>query len=204
MADSRFYSSQGPFSLEQLASIAEARIEGASGADSVFSDVRPLSIAGAGDVSFLDNPRYVSAFSESKAGACLVHPEHTTRAPGGMALLVTEEPYRAYARIAAAFYPMAPIEPGISENAQIDKTAKLGADVRIEANAVIGAGVTLGDGTGVGAGAVISPNVIIGGGAASVPMWSWINVSLAIGSSSIRAWPSARTALALHPARGGT
>ena len=171
MADRRFFDSAGPLNLSDLAKIAEAELPEGSDGSRTFADVAPLDTAGPEDVSFLDNRRYIGQFQESKAGACIVDPEFADRAPAGMVLLLTKRPYRGYAKVAQAFYPLPPPRPGVHASAVVDPSASLGegsevgpgvvieAEVeigrgcRIDANSVIGAGVAVGDGT------VIGPNV---------------------------------------------
>ena len=88
-----------------------------------------------------------------------------------MALLLTKRPYRGYAKLAQAFYPLPQPRPGVHPTAVVDSSAALGAGCelgpgvvigpnakigrgcRIEANAVVGAAVVIGDGT------VVGPNV---------------------------------------------
>lgn len=74
MADPRFFANAGPFSLSALAEIAEADIGGEADPAAMYSDVAPLHMAGPDTVSFLDNKKYIGAFSETRAGACIVHP----------------------------------------------------------------------------------------------------------------------------------
>lgn len=66
MPDPRFFTAAGPFTLERLAGIAGAEL--ATGADPAaeFADVAPLDTAGPGDVSFLDNKKYVGTFEASR------------------------------------------------------------------------------------------------------------------------------------------
>ena len=168
MADRRFFDNAGPFTLAELARIAEA--EPSAGADGTrrFCDVAPLDAAGPDDVGFLDNRRYLGQFAASKAGACIVSPEFADRAPAGMLLLLTPRPYRGYAKVAQAFYPLPRPRPGVHPSAVVDPTASIGegseigpgvvieagAEIgrgcRIEANAVVGAAVMVGDGTVIG------------------------------------------------------
>ena len=167
MADQRFFERAGPFSLAHIADVAQATIERGD-PQATFEDVQPLQAAGATHVSFLENKLYAAAFSESQAGACLVAPKYAERAPEGMALLVTEEPYRAYARVAQAFYPKscyahAP-EAGVQSGAHVDGSAVLGDGCRIEAGAVVSAGAEIGAGATVGANSVVGPSVVIGEG----------------------------------------
>lgn len=162
MADSRFFTVAAPLPLARLAEIAEAELIGGADPNRLFRDVAPLDQAGPEDVSFLDNKLYVEAFANSAAGVCLVAEEYVDRAPAGMALLVSSSPYRAYARIAAAFYPDMAIEPGIHDSAIVDSTAAIGTGTRIEAGVVIGARATIGKNCRIGANAVIGDAVVIG------------------------------------------
>ncbi len=162
MPDPRFFSVAGPFSLEDLAETARAEIAGAADSAKRFVDVRALADAGADHVAFLDNRRYLGDFKESKAGACLVHPDLAKHAPEGMALLVTAEPYHGYARVARAFYPQPPLEPGIAQSAVVHETAAIDGTARIEAGAVIGAGAEIGARCRVHPNAVIGDGVVLG------------------------------------------
>ncbi len=162
MADPRFYSVAGPFTLKKLAGISQAQIGGDADSDALFSDVAPLASAGPDHVAFLDNRRYLDAFMTTKAGACLVHPDLAPKGPRGTALLLTPEPYRGYARVACAFYPAAPPEAAVAPSAVVDDTAALGAGCRVEAGAVIGAGAQIGRRCHIGANAVIGDGVVLG------------------------------------------
>ena len=120
MADPRFFASAGPFKLREIAKLADAELAGNANPEQPYSNVAPLDQAGPQDVSFLDNQRYIGQFTSSKAGACIIVPEHTERAPKGMALLLTGKPYTAYALVAQAFYPKAPQGEGVHPTASID------------------------------------------------------------------------------------
>ena len=174
MADPRFFRNAGPIAIGRLAELAGARL--AQGVDPAveMTDVAPIESAGPSQVTFLDNRRYLGAFANSSAGGCLVHPAFAGRAPEGMALLLTDQPYLGYALVARAFYPPEPWQPGIAPSAHVDASAlvdpsasvaagvaigaeaEIGARCRIEPNAVIGDGVVIGEATRIGAGASIT------------------------------------------------
>jgi len=97
-----------------------------------------------------------------KAGACFVRPKFAAQAPKDMALLITEEPYYAYALTARAFYPEAEFTAAISPQAIIAPDAIIGKGVRIDSGAVINSGANIGDGCWIGANTVIGDNVQIG------------------------------------------
>lgn len=174
MADPRFFDRIGPFSLEALAALTGARLRNPADGGRLIGDVAPLESAGPDDVTFLDNRKYVEAFCRSGAGAAFVDERLSEKAPDGMALLVTREPYKAFARAAQAFYPIQPVVPrrapsalidpaavvpedcDIGANVVIEAAARLGARCQIGPNSVIEAGVELGDDCRVGANVTLS------------------------------------------------
>jgi UDP-3-O-[3-hydroxymyristoyl] glucosamine N-acyltransferase len=91
MPDPRFFTAAGPFTLEHLAAVTGADLAPGVEPSFLIRDVAPLDRAGPTDLSFLDNKKYVDAFSASHAGACFVHPDLAHRAPPGMALLLTRK-----------------------------------------------------------------------------------------------------------------
>jgi UDP-3-O-[3-hydroxymyristoyl] glucosamine N-acyltransferase len=162
MADPRFFTVAGPFRLADLASIAGASLTNPADGGRVLKDVAPLDQAGPDDITFLDNRRYLDAFAASRAGACVILAAHVERAPAGMALLLSDAPYMAFAKIARAFYPRPAVVAGIAPSAVIDPTAEIGAGSRIDAGAVISRGVRLGTACHIGANAVIGDAVTLG------------------------------------------
>jgi UDP-3-O-[3-hydroxymyristoyl] glucosamine N-acyltransferase len=162
MSDPRFFRQGGSLTLAQLAKICGATASEGSDPDSVFVDVASLDAAGPQHVSFLDNRKYIGAFEKSRAGVCVVRPELAARAPKGMVLLLTPNPYRAYARIARSFYPDEPLREGIAPSAVIDPDARIGAGCEIEAGVVIGAGAEIGERCRIAPNAVIGAGVVVG------------------------------------------
>jgi UDP-3-O-[3-hydroxymyristoyl] glucosamine N-acyltransferase len=162
MADSRFFDRAGPFTLEALAALSGARVLDPQGGARLYRDVGPLETAGSEDVSFLENRKYLETFIRSRAGAAFVDEHVAGRAPSGMALLVSNEPYRAYALAARAFYPMPLVISRRAPSAVIDPTATVPEDCDIGPNAVIEQGVRLGRRCLVGANTVIAAGVEVG------------------------------------------
>jgi UDP-3-O-[3-hydroxymyristoyl] glucosamine N-acyltransferase len=162
MADSRFFTVAGPFTLGALAELCGAAPGAGTDLAASFVDVAPLDVAGPEHVSFLDNRKYLSAFQASRAGLCVVAPAMADKAPAGMALLLADDPYRAYARIAQAFYPVVAPEPWIAPTAWIEPSASLGEGCRVEPGAVVGARAEIGRRCRIGANAVIGEGVVVG------------------------------------------
>jgi len=162
MADPRFFERAGPLTLETLATLTGARLLQAEDGSRQYRDVAPLETAGPDDVSFLENRKYIEAFSQSSAGAAFVDERAVERAPVGMALLVTGEPYKAYALAAQAFYPIRGVVARRAPTAIIDPDAIVPEDCDIAHHVVIEQGVRLGRRCGVGANTVIAAGVEIG------------------------------------------
>ncbi len=162
MADPRFFANHGPLSLGDLARISKAKLGPRVREDATFDDVAPLGQAGPSHVSFVDNRKYVEQFTQSRAGACVVEPGLAARAPASMMLLLTDKPYRAYAKIARAFYPSVSQPRQIDSGAHVDETAEVAASCDIGAGVIIGPRASLAENVCVEPGAVIGAGVIIG------------------------------------------
>ncbi|WP_135077964.1 UDP-3-O-(3-hydroxymyristoyl)glucosamine N-acyltransferase [Terasakiella sp. SH-1] len=160
MADSRFFNKKGPFTAQQLCEIASAKLVGKD--DLIINDVASLENATSDTISFLDNRKYVESFQHSQAGLCLVHPDLVDKAPEGMTLLVTPEPYMGYAKVSSAFYPETNPAPSISPNANVSDSAEIADGVIIDAGVFVGDHVKIGEGTWLKANSAIMDGVSIG------------------------------------------
>lgn len=163
--DPRFFSRSGP---HHLAAVAKAASGIAPEFDLLLEGVAPLQTAGPNEVSFLDNPRYVSTLEQSFAGAVIVHPDMQARVPAATVPIVTSEPYEGWARVAALFHPIPPVSPGIhptaivAEDARVDPSTEVGPLSVIETGAEIGSGCRIGPCAVIGSGVVIGPDCRIG------------------------------------------
>ncbi len=163
MADPRFFNRQGPFTLGQIASICDGTLAEGTNAEALINDVGALAEAEPGSVSFFLNPKkYGEALSATKADAVIVHADQAARVPDGKAVILADNPHKAYALTAQAFYPRGESAPGISPHAVIDDSATLGEGLTIAPGVVVEAGAEIGDGTVIGANTVVGRNVKIG------------------------------------------
>ena len=158
MPDPRFYEDLGPLPLAELARLAGAELI-AGEADRPIRAAAPLARAEEADIAFFLDRRYRQALRETRAGACLVRPEHVDLAPEGCARLTTPEPHAAWSKAALALHrprQHPADEPAHHPTAEIEEGAAFGPGV------VIGPGAKIGRGTIVGANTVIGPGVAIG------------------------------------------
>lgn len=189
MADPRFFRKAGPFTLEQLARLTGAELSPGADPALALDDVAALEAAGAGQISFLDNKKYAEAFTRSRAAACLAHPSMAARAPAGMALLLSSDPYRAYALVARAFYPAAAGDAWIAPTAHVDPGARLADGVRVEPGAYVGPGAEIGEGTRLGPNAVIGEGVVLG---SACTVGACASVSHALVGNRVAIYPGVR------------
>jgi len=162
MADPRFYSVSKSLCLSEIAELSQSSLQSSSDGKAVFVDVASLDKAGSSHVSFISNMSYVEIFLKSGAGACFIKKDYAELAPEGMALLLSDDPYRAYARLARAFYPLSPVEPCCDPSAHIDPAAVIGEGCRIEAGVVIGKKAEIAPGCVIGANSTIGAGCVLG------------------------------------------
>ena len=178
LGNARFFRRSGPYSLAVVASTARGV---ADELELPLDGVAPLQTAGPNEVSFLDNRRYASALDQTSAGAVIVHPDMAARVPVGTVAIRTTEPYAAWARVAALFYPVPPVSPGIhpsaivAEGARVDPSAEVGPLSVIEAGAEIGTSCRIGPCAVIGSGVIIGRDCRIGAHA-SLAMRFWEHV----------------------------
>ena len=161
MVDNRFFSKATPISLADIARRTASTLKAADTTMLIHS-VAPLDTAGIGDISFLDNTKYLDSFARSKASACFVRSKFAHRAPEGMALLVNDQPYASFAEISAALYPSTRPAATIHPQAVVAQSATIGQRVTLGAGVIIGDKAEIGDDVVIGANTVIGDGVIIG------------------------------------------
>jgi len=159
LGNATFFRRSGPYSLAVVASAAHGV---ADELELVLEGVAPLQAAGPKEVSFLDNRRYASALDQTSAGAVIVHPDMAARVPAGTVAIRTTEPYAAWARVAALFYPLPSISPGIHPSAIVAEGANVDPSAEVGPLSVIEAGAEIGPGCRIGPCAVIGSSVIVG------------------------------------------
>lgn len=136
--------------------------------DAMITGAAPIEGAGAGDLTFLDNPKYAKHLEGTSATAVLCAPRYADRAPEGVAVLEAREPYRGYAAYLEFAFPTALRPDGAYGEAEsliqgtVHPDARLEDGVRVEPGAVVGARAEIGRGTVISAGAVIGEAVAVG------------------------------------------
>ncbi len=139
--------------LSEIASRLHARLEGP---DCEITGVAGIEEAGAGQLTFVANPKYAVAARTTKAAAVIVDEAFPAITA---ATLRTKEPYLAFARAIEFFYQPPRYAPGVHPTAVVHAAARVGRNAHIGAYAVVMENVEIGDD------AVLLPHVVIYPGA---------------------------------------
>jgi len=186
LGNPRFFRRSGPYPLAVVASAARGV---ADEVELLLEGIAPLQTAGPSEISFLDNRHYASALDQTSAGAVIVHPDMAARVPRTAVPIVTSEPYAAWARVAALFYPVPPLAPGIhpsaivADGALVDPTAEVGPLAVIETGAEIGPGCRIGPCAVIGSGVNVGRDCRIG---------AHVSLSHALLGARVYVYPGAR------------
>ncbi|MGO9865690.1 MAG: UDP-3-O-(3-hydroxymyristoyl)glucosamine N-acyltransferase [Terriglobales bacterium] len=144
--------------LADIANALNARIDNAS-PDTEITAVAGIEHAGAGQLTFVSNPKYNAAAKTTRASAVIVA-EDFPAVPTGM--LRCQNPYLAWSKAIGLFYQPPRYAPGIHPTAVVHPTAKLGKDAHIGPYVVIDEDVVIGDNAVLLAHVVIYRGVTIG------------------------------------------
>ena len=137
--------------LQELADLVGGQVIG--NAQLTISGISSLDEAQEGEITFVAQSKYIPRAQATKASAIIA-----TQTIEGIdkPLIVTDNPYLAYAKIATSFYPSIR-DPGcIAESTIVGEQTRIGKDVSIYPFVFIGKNVTIGDGV------IIYPHTFIG------------------------------------------
>ncbi|MDE1233440.1 UDP-3-O-(3-hydroxymyristoyl)glucosamine N-acyltransferase [Vibrio aestuarianus] len=166
--------------LAELATITGGEAFGDDSATVVA--VAPMDKAQQGHVTFLSNPKYSKHLGECKASVIMV--KASERELCKTNVLVVNDPYVAFAKVAQALDITPKPAYEIAASAIIADDVKLGHNVSVGANAVIESGVELGDSVSIGAGCFIGKNAKIG---SDTKLWANVSIyhEVQIGSACL-------------------
>ncbi len=131
------------------------------GQDRTVRRVNTLEDASDGDISFLSNPKYLSAVRETRASAVIL--KGGVDIPKGISAVRCDDPYAAVtvAIITLHGYRKHP-RWGLSETASIDSSASIGDNANIASGVTIAARVVIGDNCTIYPGCYIGDEAHIG------------------------------------------
>jgi UDP-3-O-[3-hydroxymyristoyl] glucosamine N-acyltransferase len=141
--------------LSEIAARLEARLENGA-ADTEITGVAGIEAAGAGEITFISNPKYAAAARTTQAAAVIVAEDFPALST---AMLRSKNPYLDFARALEMFHPAVRYGAGVHSTAVVAASAKVGV------GAHIGPYVVIGEDVEIGANAVLLAHVVIYRGA---------------------------------------
>ena len=127
--------------LADIASTLNARVENGS-PDLEITGVAGIEDAGAGQITFLANPKYAAAARTTKASAIILAEDFPALST---AMLRSKNPYLTFAQAIELFYKPPKYAPGVHPNAVIHPSAKIGKGAHIGSYAVVDEDVLIGE-----------------------------------------------------------
>ncbi|MCH8534104.1 MAG: UDP-3-O-(3-hydroxymyristoyl)glucosamine N-acyltransferase [Flavobacteriaceae bacterium] len=155
------------YSLSEIASILSCKFIGEP--DFPVQGMNEIHMVEPGDIVFVDHPKYYDKALASAATIVLINKE--VECPQGKALLISEDPFSDFNKLAKHFKKFQPSIQAISPNAKIGENTHIqpnvfiGDNVEIGKDCIIHANVSIGSGTKIGNRVIIHSGSVLGGDA---------------------------------------
>ncbi|RPD43862.1 UDP-3-O-(3-hydroxymyristoyl)glucosamine N-acyltransferase [Paracnuella aquatica] len=134
-----------PVPVTQIAALIGAQLIGnTEGAATGINEIHRVE---AGDLAFVDHPKYYQKCIESAASFIIINQE--AEFPSHKALLLVDQPFEAYLKIVNHYQPFRPVQ------------APVGIGSSIAPDAVVMHGAVIGNNVTIGSNSVIHPNAVI-------------------------------------------
>ena len=153
-----------PLTLADLAAILNAKPVGDPGF--AVTGMNEIHMVEAGDLTFVDHPKYYSKALNSNATTIMINKE--VDCPPGKALLISEKPFDDYVSLAMRFRPFEKALASVSVSAEIGEGtviqpgAFIGNHVKIGKNCIIHANASIYDHSVLGNHVIIHSGAVIG------------------------------------------
>ncbi|HEX9979112.1 MAG TPA: UDP-3-O-(3-hydroxymyristoyl)glucosamine N-acyltransferase [Flavobacterium sp.] len=152
------------YPLREIASIINAEFIG--DADFPVHGMNEIHVVEAGDIVFVDHPKYYDKALQSAATVILIN--KNVDCPEGKALLVSDDPFRDFNKLTNHFRPFRAASASVSDSAEIGEGTVIqpntfvGNNVRIGKNCLIHANVAIYDNTVIGDNVIIHAGTVLG------------------------------------------
>jgi UDP-3-O-[3-hydroxymyristoyl] glucosamine N-acyltransferase len=151
------------YTPDEIAAIVQPRA--ARGATTAtIRGISALGPAGAGDLSFLGNPKYKAEVGRTQASVVLVPPDYAGDPKPDQLFLVVDEPSVALARLCARIEQAAqpPPSPGVHASAVVAASARVAATASIGPLCVVEEGARIGERVQLQAAVYVGRDAVIG------------------------------------------
>ncbi|OGP66809.1 MAG: UDP-3-O-(3-hydroxymyristoyl)glucosamine N-acyltransferase [Deltaproteobacteria bacterium RBG_19FT_COMBO_43_11] len=143
--------------LNEIARIIGGTVIGRD--DIIINNIMAIEDAREGDITFIANAKYVKKLKMTQASAIIAPPQ---TAAEGKTLVIVVDPYAAFGKLLALFYPWEHGQKGISPDAYIEEGAIVSPEANIFPKAFISRGTKVERGAFIYPGVYIGRNVSIG------------------------------------------
>ena len=150
-----------PQSAAQLAQLLRAEARGNT--TLLVTGLNEINRVGAGDLVYVDHPKYYTKALNSAATTVLIDKE--VEVPAGKAIIVSADPCGDYNKLVEHFSPRlgwAAAKPVIGEGSEVHASVIIGPNVRIGTGCMIMPGVVLYENTTIGDRVIIHANTVLG------------------------------------------
>jgi len=125
--------------------------------------IAPPALAVAGQIAFFSDPRHAAHLPQTQASALIMSQTLLDKYPTPHCpVIVCNDPYVYYARLAALLNPLKTMQPGAHDKAVVSADVELPACTHVGAGAVIGQGASIGKRCIIHAGAIVGDHVVLG------------------------------------------
>lgn len=143
--------------LQEIAELLDGDVIGEP--DAVIRDIRPIEEANEGDITFIANKKYLAKLKTTMATAILAPPQTEAN---GKNLIIVADPYVAFGKLSAVFYPLEHGSSGVSIDAYIEDGAIVSPEATVFAGAFVSRGAKIEKGVVLYPGVYIGRNVSVG------------------------------------------
>jgi UDP-3-O-[3-hydroxymyristoyl] glucosamine N-acyltransferase len=145
---------------QALAALVSGEIDG----DPNVSVSAPSKIEEAqeGTITFLANPKYENYLYTTNASIVLVNRSFVPKQEVKATLVKVDDVYATLSLLLSQFGNGMKVEPGISEQSSISKSAQIADNVSVGPFVVVAANVSIGSGTEIYSNVYLGPNVVVG------------------------------------------
>jgi UDP-3-O-[3-hydroxymyristoyl] glucosamine N-acyltransferase len=148
------------FKANEIARLLNGTIEGDENAS--VSKLSKIEEGEPGSLSFLGNAKYTPFIYKSQATIVIVGKDFVAEKPVRPTLIRVEDPYSAFAKLLEFYNQIKLNKKGVSDQAFISSTARLGKDVYIGPLAFIGENAEIGDNSKIYPQTYVGDNVKVG------------------------------------------
>ncbi|WP_445955341.1 UDP-3-O-(3-hydroxymyristoyl)glucosamine N-acyltransferase [Yeosuana sp.] len=155
------------YTLKEIAKLIDCEFIGES--NFPVMGMNEIHVVNAGDIVFVDHPKYYDKALNSKATIILINKK--VECPKGKALLISDDPFRDFNKLTNHFKPFQPSEASIASSAVIGKNTIIqpncfiGHHVVIGNDCVIHSNVSIYDDTVIGNHVTIHAGTVLGANA---------------------------------------